>query len=350
MLKRLTLREKFNQLTIDYEPKVRKAFLDAVNNIRSKVMLRRVVESLERGDVNGAVTAMNLEPEAFSQFEAVLAEAYNAGGQSVVNSIAPTLGPDGSRLVFRWGVRNLSAENNLSTHSANLVTRIVEDQRNAIRSALTEGLTQGNNPRTVALDIVGRVSPVTKRREGGIIGLSGVQERYLANARRELLSGDETQLRAFLERERRDKRFDKTILEAIRSKKPLSKEAVNRIIGRYSDRLLQLRGEMIARTEVFTALGNSRDEAFQQQVASGKLLADDVTKTWRSAHDKRVRDTHAILDGHSVALNDVFHSVSGAVLRFPGDPSAPASEIIQCRCWCEYKIDYAAALVRRRGF
>ncbi|WP_416355554.1 hypothetical protein ACLNGM_15050 [Aureimonas phyllosphaerae] len=60
-----------------------------------------------------------------------------------------------------------------------------------------------------------------------------------------------------------------------------------------------------------------------------------------------MRHTHRLLNGRAVEIDGVFYSSSGAALRFPGDPNAPASEIIGCRCWVEYKVDFAGALVRR---
>ncbi|TIQ24179.1 MAG: head morphogenesis protein, partial [Mesorhizobium sp.] len=39
---------------------LRTAFIEAIDDIRSNIVLRRVVERLERGDVNGAIAAMNL--------------------------------------------------------------------------------------------------------------------------------------------------------------------------------------------------------------------------------------------------------------------------------------------------
>src|SRR5690606_18247469 len=97
-----------------------------------------------------------------------------------------------------------------------------------------------------------------------------------------------------------------------------------------------------------TALGQARHEAMRQAIASGKVSADAVTKGWRSAGDNRVRHTHRALNGQSVGFDGAFTSPSGARLRFPGDPDAPASETVGCRCTVEYKVDYVAQLLSRR--
>lgn len=341
-------RSDLEQLLDKYEPALQQAFLDAIADIRSRVVLKRLVERLERGDVFGAIEVLQLEPEAFGRVELVIAEAYNAGGMGLAESLL-LRGADGSRIAFRFGVRNPEAEAWLQEHSATLVTRIVDDQRQAIRQALSEGLALGNNPRTTALDIVGRINRVTNRREGGVIGLTSAQERFVSSARRELLSGDPDLLRNYLTRERRDRRFDALVLRAISNGRPLSADDVARVTGRYSDRLLDLRGEMLARTETMTALGKSRNDAMLQAINSGKVDVLDVTKHWRSAGDSRVRHTHRALNGKSVAFGERFRSPSGATLAYPGDPEAPIHETSGCRCTLEYKVDYTAKLLRQRA-
>jgi len=341
-------RDIIEELLATYDERLRLAFLSAVDDIRNAIILRVIVERLEKGDVAGAIEAMHLDADAFAKLELAIAEAYNAGGAATVENLPWVTDPEGNRVVFRFGVRNPEAEAWLRDHSSTLVTRIVDDQREAIRTALTEGLSVGQNPRQTALDVVGRVSRATNRREGGVIGLTTAQARYVARARQELLSGEPDQLRNYLTRGRRDKRFDRTVTASLRSGKPITAEIVNRIVGRYSDRLLELRGEMLARTETMTALGKSRDDAIRQQIAAGKIVVEDVTKVWRSAGDSRVRHTHRIFSGKIAPMDGFFQSPSGATLRYPGDPQAPASETVGCRCWMEYKIDYFASVVRRQ--
>lgn len=340
-----TNRSAFEALLDKFEPTIRNAFLAAIMDIRSQVTLKRLVERLERGDVAGALDVLQIDREAFGAFELALADAFNAGGTGFASELK-LRDPQGQRVVFRFGVRNPEAEAWLRDHSASLVTRIVEDQRNMIRTVLVQGLADGQNPRRSALDVVGRISRATGKREGGLIGLTGPQERFVASARSELTSGD---LAGYLARERRDKRFDRTIAAAIKSGKPLDAATVDRIVGRYADRLLALRGEMLARSETLAALNGSRHQAMKQAIAQGKVDARYVTKTWRSAHDSRVRFTHAVLSGQKVGLDDAFVSPSGARLLFPGDPSAPAHETVGCRCYLSMEVDYIGQFAARRA-
>lgn len=348
MLKRLSQHERLQLLLGEYEPIIRAAFLEAIADIRSKITLRLLIERLERRDIGGAIEVLHIEREAFGSLESAVARAYEGGGIAMAEDLR-LRDPEGHRVVFRFGVRNPEAEQWLRENSATMVTRIVEDQRTAIRQALTEGLARGDNPRTSALDIVGRVNRVTGRREGGVIGLTAPQARFIASARQELKSGDPEQLRHYLTRERRDKRLDAIVHRAIKAGRSVAAEDVTRMLGRYSEKLLALRGEMLARTETMMALGQSRNDAMRQAITSGKVSADLVTKVWRSAGDSRVRHTHRVLNGNSVGFDERFPSPSGVTLRFPGDPEAPMSETSGCRCSVEYKVDYLTQLVRRRA-
>jgi hypothetical protein len=345
MLKRLSAREQIAILLDDYSLAIRNAFLEVVAEIVSRVTLRLVVERLDKGDITGAIAALHIERHAFNPVLDKIAEAYNVGGVLTADNL-PLREPTGHRLVFRFDVRNPAAEQWLREHSSQLVTNIVDDQRSAVRAALTEGLSLGANPRSTALDIIGRTSRVSGRREGGIIGLTGQQSQAVSNARQRLLSGDPTQMREYLGLTRRDKRFDKTVLAAIEAEKPVPADMVARITGRYADRLLQLRGETLARTETMTALNVAADQAMDQAIAAGHVSAAEVIDIWHSAGDDRVRHTHQVLNRQAVAHNTGFRSPSGVTLRYPGDPLAPAFETIGCRCWREMKIDYLAKYVR----
>jgi uncharacterized protein with gpF-like domain len=138
--------------------------------------------------------------------------------------------------------------------------------------------------------------------------------------------------RQALERELRDRRFDRTVEEAIANDEVLAPATIERMVSRYHDRFLDLRAETIARTESLRALSEARQEATEQIIEQTGILPEAVTRTWRATHDERTRDTHAAMDGQRVGLTEPFISPSGAQLMYPGDPSAPASETISCRC------------------
>ncbi|PBC23667.1 head morphogenesis protein [Mesorhizobium sp. WSM4311] len=346
MLVRLTPRQRFEILVSQFEPAVRQAFIEAIDDITSNIVLRRIVERLERGDINGAIIAMDLDEAAFRPLDEAIRAAFNGGGVATVDTMPTLRDPSGHRIVVRWDARNFAAEQWLQTHSAQLVTGIVADQKIAIRSALETGLARGDNPIKTAVAVVGRVSTVTGRREGGLIGLTTVQGEYVARARQELLSGEPDQLRNYLSRTRRDKRFDKTVVAAIEAGKPVSAALVDRITGRYVDGLLKLRADTIGLHETFAALGASKDIAFRQQIEKGSLRADAVTKGWKHTPQKHGREQHEAMQGQMVPFDQPFTAPDGTLIPYPHAPGVPTRHTLACKCLAEYKIDFLAQLVR----
>jgi len=337
----------FAELLERFEPLIRAAFLDAIAEVRDSITLRVVVEMLERGDVEGAIRAMNLEPEAFARLEMILRDAYNSGGLAQVGNLPALRDPEGNRVRFFFSPRNMFGEDWVARHSADLITRATEDMKQAIRQHLTEGLSQGRNPTQTMLSVIGRVEKVSNRRSGGILGLTAAQERYVSSARLELLSGDPALLRNYLTRARRDKRFDRTIAKAIREGRPLSEADVAKITGRYSDGLLKYRSEVIGLNETMTALAKSRENAVRQQIDAGKIAAQDVRKVWKHTPQEHPRFHHRAMNGKSVGIDEQFKLPNGARMSYPHAPDAPAGETLGCKCTYSIKIDYFASVERR---
>ena len=343
MARKPTYQQVYDDLLSRYGVIVAEAFKAVVDDLRSRAEIERLVAAITAGDIEAALDALHIDAAAFSPLRDALIQAYGAGGAATAATL-PTRNPLGETLVFRFDPSNPRAETWARVQSSDLITRITDDIRQTARETIVDGLQRGAAPRSTSLNIVGRINRATGKREGGILGLSGPQERAVRTARAELSSGEADSLRAFLGRERRDRRFDRTIEKAIREGKPLPKAQADKMITAYERRLLELRGQMIARTETLTSLNAAQQESLQQAVDTGKIAANQVRRVWKATGDARTRDTHAAMSGNSVGLNEAFTSPSGARLMFPGDPSAPASERISCRCWMMPRVDWAANL------
>lgn len=88
------------------------------------------------------------------------------------------------------------------------------------------------------------------------------------------------------------------------------------------------RAMRVARTETQIAQGKA---TFEGAVQAEKEYEFDIEKTWITSRDARVRSSHIPLDGTTVPLKETFN-VGGHPMKFPGDPSGPADEVIHCRC------------------
>ena len=337
---RAQLRRQFEAIAERYQPEMRNAFLAAVADIANRAELGQIIARLERWDIQGAIAAMHIDPAAYRALETSIQSAFGAGGNATVSGMPMLRDPSGGVVVLRFDMRAPRAEQYILEHSAQLVTRIVDDQRRAVSVALQQGLIDGRNPRSVALDIVGRVARGSNSRAGGVIGLTAQQAGAVDKARSALISGDVAGMRAYLNLGRRDKRFDSTVARAIRDGVPVSADMVARITGRYSDRLLALRGETIARTETLAALARSKEEAFRQAVDTGAVQSTQVKKRWIATKDNRTRDSHAAVDGEVVGFEGVFSNG----LAYPHEEGAPAEETINCRCTYDLTIDFLAGI------
>lgn len=347
-----TLRQQLLDLVDKLAPTLEKAFLDAIDDIKSEIILREVVAKLEARDIEGAIQALHIDPAAFRPLSEALRQAYDAGGLLTSQNMPRLADAFGNRIVFRWDVSNQGAEANIRNLSSTMITNISGQTVAAARQTIVEAYSQGGGPNKIALDLVGRKSATTGKREGGIIGLNGPQAELIERTRINLLSGDPALMRKYLALKTRDKRLDKAVQRAIAAGKPLDKETLGKVLMRLRDRNLRLRGETIARTETTTSVMSAKHEAFNQALAKSGRDATLVTRKWRSAGDSRVRHTHQVLNAQEVTgMDQAFQSPSGALLRFPGDTALGAGpdEIIGCRCDVEYNFDFAEAYARSRG-
>lgn len=338
-------RQVYADLLARYGVAVADAFFRALDSLRAGVELQRVTAALQNGDIDAALEALHIDPEVFNEVAERAKQAHDEAGK-VTASAMPKRAADGTALVVRFDGRNPEAEAWLSRRSSDLITRLTTEQRQLVRDTLSDSMRRGVNPRQAALDIVGRISRVTGKREGGILGLSAPQAEYVATARGELASGDPSALKHYLTRVRRDKRFDRSVTKAIREGKPVDPSIAAKAVTAYERRLLKLRGETIGRVETLTSMQRAKFEAYRQAIASGKVAENVVTKVWHSAGDLRVRHTHQALNAESVRFSEAFRSPSGALMRFPMDTALGAGpqEIVGCRCDCEYRIDFLANL------
>ena len=304
--------------------------MTAIRDLTRQVEIQKLLLALERRDLEAAMRALHIDRAAFQPLEAKLVEAFTAGGQGAVATM-----PAAVSIGFRFDPGNQRAAAIIRETAATLITRLTQGEIDQARAFLADGMARGAGPRSMALDLVGRISRATGNREGGLIGLSGPYRDYVATARAELVSTDPALLRNYLTRKQRDRRYDRAVVRAIETGKPVPPETARTAITRYSARLVRLRGEVIARTEGLPAIRAAKHEAFQQLVDDGRVEVMDIVRGWSTTEDGRQRDSHDAMNGQEVrGLDMPFASPSGAQMMFPGDTSrgAPASEIVACRC------------------
>ncbi|MCD9096193.1 phage minor head protein [Luteimonas fraxinea] len=359
---RRTSHRKLAQLIEALEPAIRDAFLAAIRSVRERAPVSVIADLIEAGRVDDVLLVLGIDTALLSPLSESVRAAFVAGGaQGVAEmpaiqvALRPVITgsyaarPVSPVLRASFDLFNPRAQSWLANHSSQLVTHIVGEQRTAIQQVLSTGMQLGRNPRQTALDIVGRIGE-TGRRSGGIVGLTPQQAQYVSNMRADLASGNPRLMARYFKRDRRDKRFDAQVRKAMEAGKPVSQASIDKIAGRYSDRLLQLRGENIARTESMSAFNAARQESFRQAVESGGLRPEHVRKGWGATGDDRTRHSHAELNGMEIGLEDLFVATTGARMLYPGDTEhgAGAEDVAGCRCTAMYRVDMIAATLEQR--
>ncbi len=83
-----------------------------------------------------------------------------------------------------------------------------------------------------------------------------------------------------------------------------------------------------ARTMVTGAENRGRLDRYEELEDEGVIMH----KVWIATPDIRTRHAHFVMDGQEVPTDEPFIDGWGYELMYPGDPSAPAKTVYNCRC------------------
>lgn len=323
------------------EPELQEIFLEVMQDVVDRASLQDMIAAIQLNNPEALFRATGMTPAALEPFIDKIEEIYKQAGNITASTFPSVIRSAAGVVVFRFQMRNLQAENDIRTNSSRLINALTEEARQNVRTTLERGLVDGRNPRSVALDIVGRVDPKTRKRVGGIIGLTTRQERWISNARQYITSGDEKYFNLNL----RDKRFDSQIQKYFDQGKKPPNDLIERSLISYKNKALRYRSEVISRTETIQSINRAEYRTYMQAVQEGAINQERVKRYWDSTMDGRTRFTHKELERKTrkepIGLDEPFISESGDRLMHPGDTSlgASAKEVVQCRCRVRYKVD-----------
>jgi hypothetical protein len=290
------------------EPRLAALFTVLIQNVKNQFTLNELSDLLSQGRFEDA---FDVAIRSAVRFSTATQAVFIGAGADTADFLTENLDK-----LISFDQTNVFAVEAFKRQRLQFIQQFTEDMRSTTQTAITEGITRGLNPREQA------------RLFRDSIGLTSRQVSAIGNYRDAL----ERNSVSALSRELRDKRFDSTVRTAASTNSPLSEKQIDRMVGRYSEKQLKWRSEMIARTESLRAVNSGSHEMFQQAVNDGDLQADSLKQEWHTARDDRVRDSHDGMNGQITDFNEPFISDAGNQLRFPGDPNAPASETINCRC------------------
>ena len=127
------------------------------------------------------------------------------------------------------------------------------------------------------------------------------------------------------------KKLKKVLTEAIEEGDSIAEQTKKLIAA--SDEMFaedeKWRAELIARTESCSTMNAGANELYKSEGVQ--------MKEWVSVQDDRTRDSHLMMDGVVVPITEKFdvppsENTEGAYMDYAGDPTAPAGQVVNCRC------------------
>lgn len=305
--------DRLNRLVDQQEARIANIFRTAIASLKDEIDLDQLATELEQGRINDALDRLRHAADSLGAASNV---AFVTSGQSTAQFLT-TAGI--GRVVFDQVSLNAVAA--MQANRLELVREFTAEQLRATSSALIGGVEGGLNP----------IAQARNFRDS--VGLTQTQWGHVASYRVALdrVGVDDQSAQNALGRALRDGRGDKTVLAAARAGRKIAPEKVDWLVSRYTDRYVKHRAEVIGRTEAMRAVNQGNEETYRQAIADGTIRAEQLSREWRTRLDGRERRTHMFLNGQKRSWGETWVTENGE-LRYPGDPRAPAKEVIQCRC------------------
>ena len=341
---RLTPRQQQDLLTAlrkRLDPGMADAFLSVIQAIADSVDVTKLTAAIKAGRVDEAVAMFNQLRALYFPLDDAIRAAYIEGGKFALAYLPALRNPlNGTSLAIGFDGRHVRAEAWARERAAQLITGpygIIDEQRELVRDVIVRGIAENRNTAEIARDIVGRVNPLTGKREGGLIGLSAPQTQTLMNARNDLNAGTPSSLRTYLSRSSRNRTYDALVNRAIKGEATLTAAQIEQILAGQKNKMLKQRGQTIATNETYTALSAGQHEGWQQLIDSGAVKAVDVEKRWQHNRNDPFRKDHLAMSGTVVDFNGTF-SLGGVAMKHDHDPNGGMKNNLGCHCTTFYRL------------
>lgn len=253
-------------------PKLRQAFVDAIDAVKEQVDIDALTAAIETGDIDKIMDALDLSQtlsEAMAgkgvssaSVKTVLQQTFSAGADAALKSL-----PAKVSVGIAFDVMNPESVKAIQEYSFDLIQQVSQTTRDSVQQVVLRAFQDGGHPFEQAREIK------------SFIGLTPQMEQAVNNYKSMLQSGGASDLREALSRSLRDGRYDRTLLTALRSGQSLSTEKIDQMANRYRERYLQYRSKNIARTESIRAATKGQRELWRQAQDQG-LIGKDPQRVW----------------------------------------------------------------------
>ena len=298
------------------EPKIRQAFLQAINAVKDQIEIDQFTKAIEEGDSSRVMDILDISnrlsgalqgkgiPASDPTVIQTLNETFQAGAKAGLLNLPENVGVN-----IGFNVMNPKSVEFLHNYTFDLIQQVSQDTRDSVQDVVTRAFQEGGHPFEQA------------RKIKQFIGLTTTQEQAISNYRSALESGGTSDLQNALGRALRDGRYDKSLLKAIQNQTSLPQDKIDSMVERYRQKMLQYRARNIARTESIRASNRGQNALWHQAIDQG-LLNDDVEREWEVSGDSDTCDICSDLDGETAGIDEEFDD---GILE-PPDPHP------SCRC------------------
>lgn len=283
----LRLPSVFYNVARRYEAGMRRAFLEAVEQLQGSIDIEELTEALRDG-TDITLFFEDIDPR-FRQLglfiEAAITTAVDGATTGLEEALLvnPRLARSWSEGP-QWDVNNDDATAWARSRSANAIREISATQRNQVRYLIHGAFTNGRHPYQTA------------RLIKDVVGLHSRQAIAVQNFQTRLEGQD------------------------------LSPEIVQRRVSAYASRQRLFRARVIARTETLMSSNRGQEIVWARALRSGQINGEYTFREWIVARDERTCRICAPMRGERATVDGMWTLPNGRVVRTPTE-SHP-----QCRC------------------
>ena len=150
----------FDQLARRQEPRISRAFMAGLENVRDRVNATRLEQLLSSGDTNAILQLLSLDQsrEDLQQFKAAINQAVSEGAKAAAESQPSVTGLNGTQVNFVFDSQNPRLAQYAQQISSTRIREISEDVRQVARNVISQDTTAGINPRERRLAVFGTAS------------------------------------------------------------------------------------------------------------------------------------------------------------------------------------------------
>lgn len=287
-------------------PKVQDQGHRAADKELAKLM-KRLQRSYRQASLN-LQEKINAYMERFEKEDAAMRALYDSGKLSHEDYMS-------------WRCKKIAGTKQWKRMREQLVTDLVNADKIAakmIRDALPEIYAENHNYGTYEIE-----------RD---LQMSTSYTLYNRDAVKRLLREDPDLLPQPSVNVRKDERWNRQHIQSAVLQGILTGESMQKIAGRMQDVAeMDARAAMRnARTAVTGAENAGKLDSMRRAISLGVQLQ----KLWLATRDSRTRDSHVIMDGEQVDVEEKFSN--GCM--YPGDPDGAPAEVYNCRCAMRSKV------------